>query len=114
MINSKGKEFIPAKYDALSLIDSLGIFYLNLNDKYGLVDKNGKEITPLIYDNLEYSKNLNKVFVKSNGKWGYLSDNYKTFTPVKFTQDKFYFFSKDTALVKDDSGCYLVKNPLEI
>src|SRR5690606_22652232 len=56
------------KYDNVASLEG-GLSSVELNGKYGFVDKTGKEVIPLKYDGAwDFSDGLSKV--KLNGKWG--------------------------------------------
>lgn len=65
------KEVIPFIYDYLWNF-SEGLASVELNGKWGFIDKTGKEVIPFIYDSVWYfSEGL--AAVELNGKWGYIS-----------------------------------------
>ena len=66
-LKSTNEVIISAKYDDASYF-SEGLAIVELNGKYGFIDKTGKEVIPLKYDDAySFSEGLAKV--KLNGKW---------------------------------------------
>ena len=67
LLDQRGKEVIPPKYDDVSNIDrgTKSVFYVVKNEKIGLVNIQGKEITPIDYDVI--SEGEKEVFVLTQG-----------------------------------------------
>ena len=67
LLDQRGKEVIPPKYDDVSNIDraTKSVFYVIKDEKIGLVNIQGKEITPIDYDVI--SEGEKEVFVLTQG-----------------------------------------------
>ena len=67
LLDQRGKEIIPPKYDDISNIDrgTKSVFYVVKDEKIGLVNKQGEEITPIDYDVI--SEGEKEVFVLTQG-----------------------------------------------
>ena len=67
LLDQRGKEVIPPKYDDVSNIDraTKSVFYVVKDEKIGLVNKQGEEITPIDYDVI--SEGEKEVFVLTQG-----------------------------------------------
>ena len=67
LLDQRGKEIIPPKYDDVSNIDrgTKSVFYVVKDEKIGLVNKQGEEITPIDYDVI--SEGEKEVFVLTQG-----------------------------------------------
>ena len=67
LLDQRGKEIIPPKYDDVSNIDrgTKSVFYVVKDEKTGIVNKQGEEITPIDYD--EISEGEKEVFVLTKG-----------------------------------------------
>ena len=67
LLDQRGKEIIPPKYDDISNIDrgTKSEFYLVKDEKIGIVNKQGEEITPIDYDVI--SEGEKEVFVLTQG-----------------------------------------------
>lgn len=77
-----GKIVIPAKYSfAESFRD--GIARVELNDKWGFIDKKDQEIIPLKYDTAGFFI-YDLAAVKLNGKWGFIDKTGKEVIPLKY------------------------------
>ena len=59
---------------ALYFYESDGLACVQINNKYGFIDKYGKEVIPLKYD---YAGSFNERFapVQVNGKYGFIDIN---------------------------------------
>ena len=76
---------------------SEGLAHVQLNDKWGFIDKTGKEIILFKYDDAEdFSEGLAPV--ELNFKWGFIDKTGKEVIPLKY--DNAYSFSEDLDLVK--------------
>jgi hypothetical protein len=70
------------KYDVVWSF-SEGLACVQLNGKWGYIDKTGKEVIPLKYDNVfPFSEGLARV--ELNGRWGYIDRTGKKITPLKY------------------------------
>ena len=91
-------EFFPeAKYDSVKDFQD-GKAIVELNNKYGFIDKTGKEIVPLIYD---YVEDFNEGFarVKINDKYGIVgTEALMTPTPIPVTTISPSLIDKETIL----------------
>ena len=67
LLDQRGKEIIPRKYDDISNIDrgTKSVFYVVKDEKIGIVNKQGEEITPIDYDVI--SEGEKEVFVLTQG-----------------------------------------------
>jgi len=71
-----GKEVVSPKYDKVRHISRGTLFAVNLNDKWGFIDKTGKEVIELKYDELlDFDNGL--AMVKLNNKWGFIDKTGK-------------------------------------
>src|SRR5690554_21499 len=87
---------VPLKYDNVEHFSD-GLAMVQLNNKWGFIDKTGKEVTPLKYDNTwDFSNGLAKV--KINNKWGLIDKTGKEVTPLKY--DATWAFPDDIVGVK--------------
>ena len=90
-----GVVVIQAKYNYASDF-SEGLVGVNLNGKWGYIDKAGKEVIPIKYD---YAKSFIEglAAVALKGKWGYIDKTGKEIIPIKC--DYAWDFSEGLALV---------------
>ena len=67
LLDQRGKEIIPPKYDDISNIDrgTKSVFYVVKDEKIGIVNKQGEESTPIDYDVI--SEGEKEVFVLTQG-----------------------------------------------
>ena len=67
LLDQRGKEIIPPKYDDISNIDrgTKSVFYVVKDEKIGIVNKQGEEITPIDYDVI--SEGEKEVFILTQG-----------------------------------------------
>ena len=67
LLDQRGKEIIPPKYDDISNIDrgTKSVFYVVKDEKIGIVNKQGEGITPIDYDVI--SEGEKEVFVLTQG-----------------------------------------------
>lgn len=90
LIDDKGQEMLPLKYDYLGLNDNLILAVLNKNNKnqFGYFDRNGREIIPVMYDSIS---NLvdNTIVVKLNNKYRLFNSKGKPFISINF--DSIFF-----------------------
>jgi hypothetical protein len=97
MINKKGEEVVPLKYDDIGGVFFEGLVSVKLNDKYGFVDTMGVEVIPLKYD-LTVVFNEGLAPVKLNGKSGFINKKGKIIIPLMY--DEADFFQEGLAPVK--------------
>ena len=77
-----GEVVIPFKYDEVRYF-SEGLAGVELNGKWGFINKSGKEVTPIKYDEVEsFSEGLAKV--ELNDRCGYINRSGKEVTPLKY------------------------------
>ena len=95
-LKSTGEVVIPLKYgDAYPFRDGLAV--VELDDKWGFIDKTDKVIIPLMYDYaVDFREGLAPVTL--NGKWGYIDNNGKEIIALKY--DWAGSFIEDLASVK--------------
>ena len=60
-----------------------GLAVVELNDKFGFIDKTGREVIPLIYDNA-YSFSNGLAIVALNGKYGFIDETGREVIPFKY------------------------------
>ena len=107
-LSYKNKWIILPKYESAKSF-SEGLAAVQLNGKWGFVNKTGKEVTPLKYDDVANSSSYSDVLKKGsfseglaavqlNGKWGFVNKTGKEVTPLKY--DDAWDFSEGLALVK--------------
>ena len=90
-----GEVVIPFKYDN-ALNFSEGLAAVELNGKWGFINKSGKEMIPLKYDSIRsFSEGF--AAVKLSDKWGYINKSGKEVIPLKY--DYVENFSKGLAEV---------------
>lgn len=77
-INKDGEEIIKPIYDDGKYM-RYGLFALQKDDKFGLIDMNGKEILPFEYQNISLSSirtddngTINRIMLKKNNQYGAL------------------------------------------
>ena len=91
-----GEVVIPFKYDN-ALNFSEGLAAVELNGKWGFINKSGKVVIPFKYDYAwSFSEGLSAVAL--NGKWGFINKSGKEVTPIKY--DYVENFSKGLAEVE--------------
>lgn len=103
-IDKTGNELTNCKqYDGMDNF-SEGLAAVNLNDKYGFIDKNGQEIIPCTYENAYYlglkslSFSEGMAAVSKNGKWGFINQTGDKVIP--FIYDWAENFSEGLAAVE--------------
>ena len=90
-----GKVVISFKYDDVRDF-SEGFVAVQLNGKWGFIDKLGNEVVPLKYDFADdFSEGLATVTLK--GKWGFIDKSGKEVVPLKY--DAVFKFSEGLACV---------------
>ena len=97
-VKSTGEIIIAAKYGAYFHYHFCeGLAAVELNGKWGYIDKSGKEIIPLKYSfAAPFSEGL--ATVRLNGKWGYIDKTGKEVIPLKY--DEARSFSEGLAAVR--------------
>ena len=81
-LKSTRETIIPAIYDNVGSLCE-GLAAVELNDKWGFVDKAGEEVISLKYDHVD-SFREGLAIVKLNGKYGYIDKTGKDVTPLKY------------------------------
>src|SRR5215470_6777971 len=74
---------IPARYEEVYLFTD-GLARVNLNGKYGFIDKSGTEVIPLKYDNASIFFHDELVPVKLDGKYGFIDISGAEVIPCKY------------------------------
>ncbi|MGE5362714.1 MAG: WG repeat-containing protein [Bacteroidota bacterium] len=84
MIDSKGNEILPCKYDNYySLAFQDGMTLISVNGKKGFADKQGREVVPPVYDDADkFRDGYAKVCL--NGKWGIIDKTGKLTVPAVY------------------------------
>jgi hypothetical protein len=81
-LDKTGKEVIPVKYNSIVNF-SEDLLKVNLEGKYGVLNRNGQEVIPIQYDEIgAYSNGL--VPVKIANKFGFIDETGKTVIPIKY------------------------------
>lgn len=91
IINSKGKEIIPAiyRFDNISRerlmkeFDELGIIRVLKDGKWGLLNRKGELIVPFIYDKIE-AFNESVAVVKQNNRYGAINISGELIIPTQY------------------------------
>jgi hypothetical protein len=95
VVNKDGIEIIPLNlYDGV-YINYDGSIQVELNGRYGMVDKKGNRIIDIKYDNLIPHQGY--YIAKLNGKWGYIDKNGNIL--IDFKYDSAEAFSDEYARV---------------
>ncbi len=103
MLNSKGIEFVPCKYDVgkkpFTDLDYNYFMLARQNNKVGVIDTAGHELVHCQYDEIKMSDAMGEVFeIKKNGKYGLCSlDGNEIIAPL---YDKIFYLEGDYGLVK--------------
>lgn len=103
MLNSKGVEFVPCKYDVGKKpfvdLDYDYFMLVRQNNKVGVIDTAGHELVRCQYDEIKMSDAMGEVFeIKKNEKYGLCGfDGNEIIAPL---YDKTFYFEGDYALVK--------------
>ncbi|MCX6165801.1 MAG: WG repeat-containing protein, partial [Ignavibacteriae bacterium] len=62
-----------------------GIAKVELNDKWGFIDKEGNEVIPIKYDEIfNFKEGLARV--KLNNKWGFINEQGREVIPAKYDE----------------------------
>ena len=84
---------------------------VEINRKWGYIDKNGKEIIPCIHDStMKFSENL--AVVEKNSRYGYINQDGKLAIP--FMYDSASSFSEGVAIAKKDNELILIYNQIKL
>jgi hypothetical protein len=101
IINSKGIEIVPPRYDHIGKF-SEGIATVTRLGKMGYISKSGEEIIPPFYDDAENFHN-NLAVVGQDGKYGVINRTGKMVVPLSF--DEIGDYAGGLAVAYDDSLC---------
>jgi hypothetical protein len=87
MIDMKGHEEIPLKYDSLQSFFAEGMAYAKLNGKWGFIDSLYKVSIPFQYEAIDTWQGFygGVIAVKSGGKWGAINKKGAMVVPFKYT-----------------------------
>ena len=80
-----------------------GLAVVELNDKFGFIDKTGREVIPLIYDNA-YSFSNGLAVVALNGKYGFIDETGRVVIPFKYDGAKAFSEGLARVLLKNKYG----------
>ena len=83
-LKSSGKIVIEPKYDNAIYAFSEGLAMVELNGKWGFINKTGKEVTPFKYDYYAMSFSEGLAMVWLNGKWGFIDKTGKEVISLKY------------------------------
>ena len=89
-----------------------GLAAVELNDKFGFIDKTGREVIPLIYDNA-YSFSNGLAVVALNGKYGFIDETGRVVIPFKYDGAKAFSEGLARVLLKNKYG-YIDENGKEV
>ena len=89
-----------------------GLAAVELNDKFGFIDKTGREVIPLIYDNA-YSFSNGFAVVALNGKYGFIDETGREVIPFKYDGAKAFSEGLARVLLKNKYG-YIDENGKEV
>ncbi len=90
-------EVVPCKYDSVGNF-SEGLAAVNLDGKWGFIDKTGKEVIPCKYEHASgFSEGL--AAVELDNKWGFIDKTDKEVIPCKYNDAE--DFSEGLAAVKN-------------
>jgi len=106
ILNSRGKEVVPPKYDGIGLFVN-GVAPFRSDKKCGILDTAGNEIIPPEYDNIELSGNYFVIAIK-NRKSGILTPGGKVLAP--FVYRRITNIGQDRLLVDSATGTYAGKS----
>ncbi|MFL5730100.1 MAG: WG repeat-containing protein [Cytophagaceae bacterium] len=86
MIDMKGHEEIPIKYDSLQAYFAEGMAYAKLNGKWGFIDSLYKVAIPFQYEAIDTWQGFygGVIAVKSGGKWGAINKKGAVVVPFKY------------------------------
>ena len=106
-----GDVVIPFKYDWVSDFME-GLAGVELNGKWGYINKSGKEVVPPKYDEAGFFHE-GLAGVELNGKWGYINKSGKEVVPLKY--DGARSFHEGLAIVELNGKCgYINKSGKEV
>ena len=79
------KELVPPKYDDVSHFEE-GLAAVELNGKWGFIDRSGKEVVPPKYDFVAHFEKDGLAEVRLNGKWGFIDRTGKEILGLAHTR----------------------------
>lgn len=100
MVNRKGEELIPCRYDGLQFLEQTGNRIIRVyikQPKYGLIDTLGQIAVNAVYDEIG-SFSEGRLAVERNGMWGFVDRNGLEVIPCRFREVQ--NFSDGLAAVK--------------
>lgn len=121
VINKKGEEIIPYKYNDIEDFSEGLAVVKNSDNKYGVIDKKGKIVIPIKYDYIDsFSEELARV--KKNNKYGVINKKGEIIIPIKvgfinkinykFFENGFYILEKldNNLTLFDQNGNKIIIN----
>lgn len=115
-IDGTGKFVIQPQYAGFTVSNLYGAYEafgvtgvamtMNMNGKYGGINKSGATVIPFEYDSL-YNYSFGLALFEKNGKWGYLDENGKVAIAAQYAQAT-SFSSDGFAVAYDGSKAYLI------
>lgn len=112
VINSKGIEQIPFKYDKIDFFG--GVFIVKLKNKHGALDINNKQIVSTIYDDIKYDLGEKLFMVKENNLWGLLDNTSAEIIPPRYDNIDSHFSCHRLAVCINKKWGFIDENGYEI
>ncbi len=106
-IDSNFTEIVPLIYDYASDFKE-GFAAVNLNGKWGFINKTGKIVIPIIYEETRYFFTNGYAAVKLNGKWGFVDKENKNVIPFLYDEAKYFY--ENLAKVKLNNNWGFIDN----
>lgn len=104
LIDEDGKEIIAPKYDRIYDFTDAGVAEVELNHKYGFINRSGEEIVPLqIKEEAYFNTKTRYLWAKVKGKWGYLDSNEARWL-IEPKYDGIWEFGYDNSLMMVAQG----------
>ncbi|MCB0518284.1 MAG: WG repeat-containing protein [Lewinellaceae bacterium] len=100
MVDRKGKQLLPCRYDELGFLENTGNKVLRVfkkEEKYGLIDTLGRLAVGVQYEQIG-SFGEGRLAVKRQGNWGFVDRNGREVVPCRF--DEVSTFSEGWAAVR--------------
>ncbi|MCF8243925.1 MAG: WG repeat-containing protein [Saprospiraceae bacterium] len=88
MVDNKGKQLLPCKYDELGFLENTGNKVLRVfkkEEKYGLIDTLGRLAVGVHYENIG-SFSEGRLAAKRNNVWGFVDGNGREVVPCRFDE----------------------------
>ena len=88
MVDNKGKQLLPCRYDELGFLEESGNKVLRVfkkQEKYGLIDTLGRLAVSVQYDDIG-SFSEGRLAVKRNGAWGFTDRNGREVVSCRFDE----------------------------